>query len=861
MHFRSVAALGALLLSVACEVPVDTSGSNPDFGVTSVAIQPKIASVLVGDSLQLSASVVMSNNRPPNAVNWASTNVALATVSSTGVVHARAAGGLFIRGTSGSKRDSSAVTVMDPSPLPVASVTLAPSSVTVTVGGTASLVATLKDANGNALAGRVITWVSSNPGAATVSGTGLVTAATVGATTITATSEGQSGTATVSVTTVPVASVTVSPTTVSMQAGQTVQLTATPKDANGTALSSRTVTWASSNVGVATVSGGVVSGVTAGSVAITATSEGQSGTATASVTAVPVASVSVSPATASVQAGQTVQLTATPKDVSGNALSGRTVTWASSNSGVATVSASGAASGVAAGSVTITATSEGHSGTSAVTVTAAAALPGTVSDLAAPSVTDSSATLSFTEVDNGAGQPASYDIRFIAAPTLTWGSSVPSVTRGTCATPVAGTTIGAKRTCTVLGLPAGTTYSFQLVAYRGTLTVNAVFGALSNVATATTGASTAPIASVTLTPASGTVTVGNVQQLTAILKDAAGNVLLGRAVTWTSSNTGVATVSGTGLVTGVAAGSATITATSEGVRGTAAVTITAVSSGGSVLLQENFADGAFAARGWYDNPDMPVTTAQHMPGATAALEIHMPPGAVYAQFGTAARHAFQPTPTVYVSYWVKYSANWVGSGSMDHPHEFYVLSNQDGQYAPLANDWLTAYIETNFVNGAGAPRLTLQDNLAINRSMGTTPVNLIGVTENRSVGGCNGIMESNLFSECYGSGTYNDKQFNRGGTVAFQAQPGAAGYKGNWNHVEVYEQMNSVVGGVGVPDGVLQYWFNGTLVIDRHDVMLRTGARPTLSFAQFIIGPYIGVGSPVDQYMWIDNLTIATSRP
>jgi len=43
--------------------------------------------------------------------------------------------------------------------------------------------------------------------------------------------------------------------------------------------------------------------------------------------------------------------------------------------------------------------------------------------------------------------------------------------------------------------------------------------------------------------------------------------------------------------------------------------------------------------------------------------------------------------------------------------------------------------------------------------------------------------------------------------------------------------------------------------------MLRTGARPTLSFAQFVIGPYIGVGSPVDQYMWIDNLTIATKHP
>jgi len=60
------------------------------------------------------------------------------------------------------------------------------------------------------------------------------------------------------------------------------------------------------------------------------------------------------------------------------------------------------------------------------------------------------------------------------------------VTRGTCATPLSGTTVGGKRTCTVLGLVASTTYSFELVAFRGTLTVNAVFGALSNVATGTT---------------------------------------------------------------------------------------------------------------------------------------------------------------------------------------------------------------------------------------------------------------------------------------------------------------------------------------------------------------------------------------
>jgi len=280
-----------------------------------------------------------------------------------------------------------------------------------------------------------------------------------------------------------------------------------------------------------------------------------------------------------------------------------------------------------------------------------------------------------------------------------------------------------------------------------------------------------------------------------------------------------------------------------------------------VLFQESFADGAFAARGWYDNPNMSVTSAQHAPGATSALEIRFMPGALQPTWGAAARHAFQPTPTLYVSYWVKYGDNWVGSATRDHPHEFYVLSNQDGQYAPLANDWLTTYIETNFVNGAGAPRVTLQDNRAINASYGSLPMNLIGVTENRSVSGCNGVVETDVFSECYGSGTYNDKQFNRGETVTFQAAPGAAGYKGDWNHVEVYLQINSIGGGVGVPDGVVQYWFNGHLIIDRHDVLFRTGVRSDLKFAQFIIGPYIGRGSPVDQTMWVDNLIVASQRP
>ncbi len=82
----------------------------------------------------------------------------------------------------------------------------------------------------------------------------------------------------------------------------------------------------------------------------------------------PVASVAVSPATASVAVGQTVQLTATPKDTSGTSLTGRSVSWATSAPGVATVSGSGLARGVAAGTAVITGTSEGKSGTARVTV-------------------------------------------------------------------------------------------------------------------------------------------------------------------------------------------------------------------------------------------------------------------------------------------------------------------------------------------------------------------------------------------------------------------------------------------------------------------------------------------------------------
>jgi hypothetical protein len=253
-----------------------------------------------------------------------------------------------------------------------------------------------------------------------------------------------------------------------------------------------------------------------------------------------------------------------------------------------------------------------------------------------------------------------------------------------------------------------------------------------------------------------------------------------------------------------------------------------------------------------------LSTTEHIAGSNSSAQYRFLAGATTPTTGGTQRHKFTPSNSFYVSYYVKYSSNWVGSNKAYHPHEFYALSTMDGDYDGPSENFLTVYIEQHYLNG-GRPRLSMQDNKSINYSVGALPNNLVGVTENRSAGGCNGVMESNIYTECYNSGSnwYNSKQIT--GPVVFQPDPGT-GYKNNWNFVEAYFQLNTIVNDIVKADGVIQYWFNGTPIIDRHDILFRTGAHPTLQFNQFLIAPYIGDGSPVDQSMWVDNLRIATAR-
>ena len=167
-----------------------------------------------------------------------------------------------------------------------------------------------------------------------------------------------------------VSQVGISPVGASLILGQTEQFTATPKTASGTPVSGRPARWATANAAVATVSaaGLVTAAAVGGPVSITATIDGVSASVPVTVAPVPVASVTVAPTEFRLLVAEAVQLTATPRDALGNALSGRPVNWESDNPAVATVTTTGSVIGLNQNTTTIRATVEGKVGTASVTV-------------------------------------------------------------------------------------------------------------------------------------------------------------------------------------------------------------------------------------------------------------------------------------------------------------------------------------------------------------------------------------------------------------------------------------------------------------------------------------------------------------
>ena len=209
-------------------------------------------------------------------------------------------------------------------------------------------------------------WTSSDPSVLSVESGSILKALKPGRATVTLSSQGKSYSTTVSVV-VPVSSVSVSGGAFSLEVGGSTRFKATVSPANAT---DKTVTWSSSDAKVATVdANGKVSAKAAGTTTITAKVGGKSASVkvTVKTPVIAVSSVSVSGGASSLQVGGSTRFTATVAPANAT---DKTVTWASSDTKVATVDANGTVSAKAAGTVTVTAKAGGKTASVKVTVSA-----------------------------------------------------------------------------------------------------------------------------------------------------------------------------------------------------------------------------------------------------------------------------------------------------------------------------------------------------------------------------------------------------------------------------------------------------------------------------------------------------------
>jgi hypothetical protein len=292
-----------------------------------------------------------------------------------------------------------------------------------------------------------------------------------------------------------------------------------------------------------------------------------------------------------------------------------------------------------------------------------------------------------------------------------------------------------------------------------------------------------------------------------------------------------------------------------------------IPTGGSVLFQENFDDANLGARGWYDGPNGSIDTQEMAPGSTSSFRCDFAVGATSCTAGKPARHKLTASETVYLSFWLKFSSNWVGSGKPYHPHMFHFINDLDGDYVGPAYSYLTTYTEVV----AGKAMLALQDskNVDLNCILRNDDTfvgcngdfNTYAFTEDRSICSCNGLGGDLDGRDCFanGDGTwYSSRSWSSPNAFVDSA---GANYKADWHFVEVYFAMNSIQNGKAVADGKIRWVQDGVTLISHDAILLRSGSHPTLAFNQFAMLPYIGDGSPIAQSFWVDDMTVATAKP
>ena len=334
--------------------------------------------------------------------------------------------------------------------------------------------------------------------------------------------------------------VTVTPATTELTAlGATVQLTAEVRDQYGQVMAAAVVTWSSGDASVVTVDAtGRVTAAANGMATVTATAGTASGSATVTVEQV-VRAVTVSPAADTLLAlGDTVRLVAEAEDGNGHVMAGAEFSWASSDTLVAIVDATGLVTAAANGVAAVTATSGAASGSATMTVEQG------VEAMTVFPVADT--LLALGDTVRLAGEATDRNGRAVAGARFSWASSDTLIAM-----------------VDAMGLVTA--------AANGVATVTATSGAAS--ATARILVEQA-VAGVAVSPGSLALHPGDTAYLVAHAHDARGHeVVHVTGFDWSSSDATVANVDAAGHLRAARVGAATVTAAARGRRGSSEVVV------------------------------------------------------------------------------------------------------------------------------------------------------------------------------------------------------------------------------------------------------------------------------------------------
>ena len=338
-------------------------------------------------------------------------------------------------------------------------------------------------------------------------------------------------------------SIAATPANLSIPKGAAQQFTATGTYSDGSTQNlTDTATWSSSNVSVATInSTGLATALGNGNSTIQAASGSVTGSTTLTVTTAVLSSIAVTPANPSIRKGTTQQFTATGSYSDGSTQNlTSSVTWSSSNVSVATINSTGLATGLGNGNSTIQAASGSVIGSTTLTVTAAV-----LTSIAVTPV-NPSIRKGMTQRFTATGSYSDGSTQNLTS-SVVWSSSNTSVA-----------TISSTGLATGLG--------------NGNSTIQAASGSVIGSTTLTVTA--AVLTSIAVTPVNPSIRKGMTQRFTATGSYSDGSTQnLTSSVVWSSSNTSVATISSTGLASGVGPGSSTIQAVSGSVTGSTTLTV------------------------------------------------------------------------------------------------------------------------------------------------------------------------------------------------------------------------------------------------------------------------------------------------